>query len=180
MMHATVAYSTEVCRLYVFIVLVFSAGGKALSLQEFRKSLSESFHASDRTSGHLALGVVGAETSAAVLLAAGGVYTKMGLIAAMSIFLTFASIIVTASILRRKIYCNCFGGSSHPISGYDLLRNLLLLAVGGVALLNIHRDISFDATTDLLLLGVAAIAVLISMHLREVAELVRYRRVDNG
>jgi hypothetical protein len=163
-MTALAAYAGEASRLYVGLVLIAAVAGKAGAIGAFRTTVAGLTDLPDRTAGAAAVGVIGAEaaTLGAVVLA-----PRPGMIAASSLFLLFGAAVLVALVRGRRVACNCFGGGGQPLSALDLIRNLVL--IGACALfLRSPPAASLQAMAWLLLLGVALIACLISIHLDEI------------
>lgn len=172
-MMETSAYTSEMCRLYVLVVLLAAAGGKAVARRDFADTIAELFHLPERGSRVASLAVVGAEGLIALLLVAGGAWGRSAMAAAMALFAAFAAVILVALVQRRSIMCNCFGGRGHVISFYDLVRNAALIAACGFYLVHGPSGHSLDAAAWLLMLGLVFILFLVSTNLNEIAHLAR-------
>jgi hypothetical protein len=172
-MTPTASYLAELCRLYILLVLVAAATGKAVALREFAATITDLFRLSPRWAGAGAVALVGAEALVALLLLAGGEWTRGGMAAALLLFIAFTAAIFFALVQRRAIICNCFGARGHPISAWDLVRNAALIAACGAYLRLGPSGHSLDATAWLLLGGLALIAALVSTGLDDIARLAR-------
>lgn len=169
----TSIYLAEACRLYVLLVLVVAAAGKAAAIRDFEETVADLFGVAGRWARIAAFAVVAAEALVALLLLAGGDPARAGMAAALALFVLFTAAILVALIQRRQIACNCFGGRGHPISAHDLVRNGALIAACGVYLRYAAAGHSLDAATWILLFGIALIWMLVSIHLNEITSLAR-------
>jgi hypothetical protein len=158
-----VAYAATACRLYIGLALIVAVVGKAAAMAAFRIAVAELTGLAPRAAGIVAPAVVTAETA---IVAALVVVPRLGMAAAMFLFAIFSIAILAALARGRIVACNCFGGASRPVSWLDLVRNLALIAACAAFLL--WPAAPFEPRAWLLLLGVALIALLISLHLDEI------------
>jgi hypothetical protein len=164
-MTTTAAWAGEACRLYVMVALAAAVAGKAMAIDDFRDTLLDLPMVSSRNSGEAALAVIGVE---AVIVGAVVVAPRFGMTVAMVTFaLMWAAILVTL-VTRRALMCNCFGGRARPVTWLDLVRNLALIGACAAFLLS-PRAVEPAVSEWLLLLGIAAIAFLVSTNLDEIA-----------
>ncbi|MGN6153515.1 MAG: MauE/DoxX family redox-associated membrane protein [Lysobacteraceae bacterium] len=157
----------EVCRWYVLLALLAAAVGKSRDIAAFRYSLTRAMPALARIEGPLAWGIVLAEAAIALALLAGGATGRIGMIAALAMFVVFTAVIGTSIVRGRAIVCNCFGTSTHRVGGLDVARNLALIAAAALVVVHGAAPVSWPA--GLVLAGLAAIAVAVSIRLRELA-----------
>jgi AhpC/TSA family/Methylamine utilisation protein MauE len=172
----TAAYLSETCRLYILAVLVASAAGKARAIGRFAETLEALVHLPARWSRTAAVAIAALEFLVALAIAAGGAAAHPGMAAALALFLAFTAVLLTALVQRQTVSCNCFGASDHPISAWDLVRNLLLIAACVAWLLMGPPEAALSPGTWLLLLGAALIAFLISTNLHRIASLLGLAR----
>lgn len=172
----TAAYLSEACRLYILVVLFVSAAGKARAIGGFAESLEALVHLPARWSQKAAIAITASEFLVALALAAGGAAAHLGMAAALALFLAFTAVLLVALAQRRTVSCNCFGASDHPISAWDLVRNLLLIAACVAWLLMGPPAAALAPGAWLLLLGAAVIAFLLSTNLHRIAPLLRLAR----
>lgn len=165
----TAAYLSEACRLYILVVLFASAAGKARALGRFAGTLEELIHLPARWSRSAAAAITASEFLVAVALLAGGPPARYGMAAALAMFLAFTAVLIAALVQRRTVSCNCFGASDHPISAWDVVRNLLLLTACSAWLLMEPPAAAIAPGAWLLLLGAAVAAFLISTNLHRIA-----------
>ncbi|HVG60565.1 MAG TPA: MauE/DoxX family redox-associated membrane protein [Hyalangium sp.] len=172
----TAAYLSEACRLYIFVVLLASAAGKARAISSFAETLETLVHLRARWSRHAAAAISASEFLVALAIIAGGTAAHRGMAAALAMFLAFSAVLLVALVQRQTVSCNCFGAGDHPISAWDLARNLLLIAACVAWLLMGPPTASLGPGAWLLLAGAAVLAFLISTNLRRIASLLRLTR----
>lgn len=172
-MMEAIAHLAEAGRLYVLIALVLAAWGKSIGFARFRETLAESFPGMGNAAASIALAIVSAEWSIAGMLLGGGAASRAGLAAALALFSLFAAVIAWSLIQDRAIVCSCFGTSSHRISIYDLIRNLLFICASAFALRYLSPATSIEPVAEAALAGIAIIVLLLSTALQDIALLLR-------
>lgn len=123
----------EIVRWFGALLLLSAAWGKWRTLAEFRHNLGASFGFAPGTATVLAPLVVVTELLLGALIAFdhGLALTAM---AAAWLLLAALTLLVGYKFLRQDVVrCSCFGEQGRPVSVYDLLRNLLVLAALGFA-----------------------------------------------
>jgi thiol-disulfide isomerase/thioredoxin len=172
----TATFLSEACRLYILVVLVAAAAGKARALGRFAETLEVLVHLPARWSRSAAAAIAAVELLVALALVAGGAAAWPGMAAALALFLAFTAVLLVALVQRQAVSCNCFGASDHQISAWDVVRNLLLMAACGTWFLLGPAEASLAPSTWLLLLGAAVLAFLGSTNLHRLAALLRLAR----
>lgn len=167
------AYLSEACRLTIALVLAAAVAGKAFALRDVGDMIADLLPVPGRAARAAAVLVLGAEGLIALLLLAGGGWSRPAMAAAMALFALFAGFILLALVQRRTIVCSCFGGRGHALSGWDLVRNLFLVAAGAVHLRYGPLGDRLEPAAWLLLAGIAFILFLIATNLNRVALLAR-------
>lgn len=167
-------YVAEICRLWLLIAVLIAAAGKSIAFGRFRSDLAASFPELGSAAVPLAAAIVAIEWLLLVLLASGGAAGRYGLIAAALLFAALTAVVGVALAQDRTVVCSCFGGASHRLSGYDLLRNSLLIgaAVFG-ALAPPLRDI--DVFSHIALAGIAVILFQLSTGLQDIAAVLKIK-----
>lgn len=175
-----VAHIAELCRWYVLFAFLLSAGGKVLGCGEFRRSLTQSFSIPSNLSGVLAGVIIAAEAVIAGLLTLDrGVPGRVGMAAALLLLGLFTVVVLVAFLKGAIVSCNCFGGSTRRISIYDLFRNGALMSACAFNLLYAQPD-TMNAISCVLLAGAALTALLMTVNLQEMLQLVRLSRAGAG
>lgn len=169
----TAGYVAEACRLYILLVLIAAVAGKLAAMAEFRDTVAALLPIPERAVGATALAVAGAEALAAILLAAGGGWARSGMAGALLLLILFTAAISIALVQGKRVNCRCFGGGGHALSGYDVIRNAVLIAACGCYLRFGATGIAIEPAGWLLLFGMALILFVVSTNLDEIALLVR-------
>jgi Methylamine utilisation protein MauE len=166
-------YIVEVCRLYVLIALLFAALGKTRGLAEFRRSLAESFPVLAGVDAMAAFAIVSTEWGIAVSMLAGGPAARLGIFAALALFIFFTAVIGWSLANGRAIVCSCFGASGRRIGPIDFARNLALTAAAAWVAFWTPTGSGLALLGQLTLAGIATILVLGSIWLRDLIWLLR-------
>lgn len=173
-MTPAMAYGAEACRLYVLLALAVAAVGKGIRIQPFVETLDALSARTRLPSLGLAWTVVAVEGLCVGLLALGRPAACAGMGLALALFLLFTAAILISLRQGRALQCNCFGGPPHPVSAYDVARNLALIAAAAGYLLAPPARVETAALP--ILAGFAVIGFIVSAHLREIAGLLLGRR----
>jgi hypothetical protein len=179
-------YLAETCRLFVLIALLAAAIGKSANFRRFRDSLGEAFPVLERSNGAMpiAAAILIGEWSAALLILAGGVFSRAGLLLASGLFVFLTAVVALVLAKGLSIRCNCFGASQRRISGYDMVRNVLFIAAAGFGLYGASADgvagvlggLTLSAYVPLV--AVALMLFQLSIGLREIVHMLRIRAED--
>ncbi len=180
-------YLAEGCRIYVLVVLLTAAWSKMFGFSRFRSALAEAFPIlalrGNIGATVVAAGIVIGEWSAALLMLLGGALSRLGLVFALCLLLSLTVVVVLSLVQGRAIRCNCFGESDRRISKYDLVRNLVFVAVAAAGLLGVSYNAVSGTFGGLALqtyLPLGAVAVfffLLSAGIHDIAGLL-HARVD--
>ncbi len=168
-----VVYISELCRLLILIVLVSSAYTKTTDIGSFATSLADDFYVPVAYSRPVALAVAGLEWLAFFSVLSGGSWGRVGAILAVVLFVVFSAVMLEAILKRRRVFCNCFGRTKHPVSSLDLLRNTLYVAASGFYVLNAPYEIPGGLLAQLSLILAAALCFLLSSSMHEIKNLLR-------
>lgn len=162
-MTATLAFAAELCRLYLVLLFGTACIGKARDMGGFRALLEQLFGLSHGQGSALALATVAAEGATTLTLAAGEPWRRPGAAAAGVLLCVVTAVIVSAMVRGTAVRCNCFGGSGHLATGWDVGRNAVSVAACAVTFL-ISPPAHLAAGPHLLLLGNALILLLIAAN----------------
>lgn len=168
-------YVVLACQATLAGVFLFSFAGKVRNrkaYEEFVASVVVLQLARYRGSRMLALATVAAEAAAPVLLVVPFTSTAgFGLSACL--LTAFTAVIVISLRRGSRTPCRCFGASSVPIGPPHLVRNLILLAGGGVGLVGglTATAVPRDPAWIVLTLAVAGLALLLVVRLDDLVTL---------
>lgn len=158
-------HAAELCRLYVAGLLLAAALGKARSWTKFEHSLTALLGCGQASARLLSLALIAAEGGVALMLLAGGAAAVPAMAAALALFALFAAAVAAALARGRTFSCNCFGGVDRPISGFDLIRNGLLMAACAFYLIEPPRPDGLDLASRLSLIALAVVLLVLSLNL---------------
>jgi|HubBroStandDraft_5_1064220.scaffolds.fasta_scaffold393556_1 hypothetical protein len=173
-MTAATTYISEICRLYIAVLLFASAGGKSFTFYDFERDIFQAVGIPARLSRYVALAVIVAECTAALMSAIGSSWAQLGVATAFLLSFLFTGFVLAMLAQAKSIHCNCFGHSNDAISSLDLLRNAFLMASCAFYLLGAPPTHSISAVAYLLLLAIAVLAFLFSANLNGIAYILRY------
>lgn len=119
-------------RVLIGVIFAVSASGKLRDIRAFRAAVEDFRLVPRRLAGIIAVVLAGLEAALVVTMAAGGVLLPFAFVGAA--FLLAAFSVALAIALRRHsvLSCKCFGSATTRLSGYDLGRNLCLIACAGL------------------------------------------------
>lgn len=118
-------FAAALLRCFVGMLLLAAVAGKVRNYAAFRHNLGDLL---GHRSAWLAPVIVGAELLVALLVL--GPAPQVGMPAALLMLTAFSAFIGFKFFTESAVRCSCFGEAARPVSGYDLLRNgLVLLAI---------------------------------------------------
>lgn len=106
-----------------------AAAGKLRSWPRLRSDLVASFGIAAPLAAVLAPALVAAELATAAMVL--GFAPEAGMLASFVLMATFTAVAAYQFQARAIVRCSCFGESMRPLSGFDLVRNLLVLLLLG-------------------------------------------------
>lgn len=149
-----------------------AVAGKLRTWPGFRDDLGTSFGIAAGTAALLAPALVLAELLAAAMVLGAG--RGAGMFASLLLMGCFTAVLGYRFFTRAVVRCSCFGESLRPLSGYDVLRNLLVvLAI--TAWLALAPAASLPAGESLVAAGIGAWLCVVSIHFHDIAVLARTR-----
>ncbi|MCE9687258.1 hypothetical protein LZP73_13760 [Shewanella sp. AS16] len=167
-------YLAEFCRLFIFIVLVLAAWGKTHSFPRFRDSLADTLNVPVPWRLLSALGLVATEWMLAAMLLIDGPWRALAMQAALLLFVSFALYIASILIKHRLVSCHCFGRENRHVNAYDFYRALILIAACFIMLTFTSSALTLVPASQWLLFGCAFMFAQITIHLPDVATLLRH------
>lgn len=162
------AYLAEIIRFFTAFLLACAALGKWRTLAVFAHNLAESFGVQRQAARILAPAVVAAESLLALLILAGGTPGRAGMAGALLLFVALTALVGYRYVLEGSVKCSCFGESERPVSGYDLLRNGLVIAAIGTSLA-CSGGAAFGNKESLLAAALALIATIGAIGFHDLA-----------
>jgi hypothetical protein len=156
------------------LVFAWSFGSKMATRDALRRSIAAFRVVPASWSRPLSTVVLTAEAAVAVLVLVGGPVLVVGFALAATLLAGFTAAIASSLARRVRVRCSCFGPSDKPVSAYDLVCNLFLMAcaVGGAVLA--ARDGSVpDARACVLLVAVSGVLVMLVVNVETIAESLR-------
>ena len=120
------------------LAFALSSAGKATSRTAFERAIGDLRLVPRRLTQPIALGVLAAEMAVVVLIIIGGLVPgtallRAGFLLALGLLVLFTAVLLSALARRLATACACFGSTTKPVSGWDVVRNggLLLCAGAG-------------------------------------------------
>lgn len=172
-------YVIEFCRFSLVITFASAVVGKLFAVDDVAWTVFALGVGSDVLARAVVGVVIGSESIDVVLFAIGYWRPAVGTVAlacATGLLAVFTGALVLALLRRVHVSCNCFGRHSQDISWYDVTRNVMLGLVAAAGLVCSARygrasplAISSRTTVDLM----AATVVVLTVHVRDVVELLR-------
>jgi hypothetical protein len=164
----------EISRLWLLIAVLVAACGKSFAFGRFCRDLAASFPELGKAGVPVAAAIVTVEWLLAAALLGGGVVARYGLIATALLFAALTLVVALALAQDRTVVCSCFGAASHRMSGYDLVRNGLLVGVAVFGALA-PPTAGLDVFSHIALAGIALIAFQLSVGLQDIVAVLRIK-----
>ncbi|MDQ1919719.1 MauE/DoxX family redox-associated membrane protein [Massilia pseudoviolaceinigra] len=161
-------YLAEIIRFFTAFLLACAALGKLRTLAAFAHNLSDSFGLPRQAATILAPAVVAAEALLATLILAGGGIGRAGMAGALVLFVLVTALVGYRYVVEGSVKCSCFGESERPVSGYDLLRNGLIIASIGAGLA-LSGDAAFGKKESVLAAALALIGTIGAIGFHDLA-----------
>lgn len=169
------AFFADTLRLMAALLLLAAAYGKWQALGQFRDNLATSFGVAPALAGWLAPAIAGTELGLALALAAGGTTGQAALAGALALFIAFTAVVAWKYATEDIVKCSCFGDADRAVSGFDLARNLAIIAAIAFSLASGASSPAAWQTT-VCALGVATLLAVVLAKLHEIMMLLLYAR----
>lgn len=171
-------YILAFCRVVIGLVFAFSSLSKVRDFARFKQAILGFRLVPTRSSGPLAVLVLGGECVVVLLVAIGGPLLFYGLALAALLLCLFC--VALALVLVRKLQtpCNCFGAGEKPVGPADLWRNaaFILCAAGGCGLLGLTGGRMGPAGLEWLVIAPGALVFVVTwIQFGEIIHLFRQR-----
>lgn len=152
---------------FVGLLLLCAAVAKLRTLDSFGANLTQSFGVNGAHSRALALALTLVELWLAVLVL--GAATRAGMWGALIMFCLFTAVLGYKFYTQSVVRCGCFGEAERTLSGFDLVRNCMVIAAICAGLM--LGSASLPLTAALLAGALAGVACVVAMHFHEMASL---------
>lgn len=120
------------------LAFTLSSAGKATNLAAFEQAVRDLRLVPPRLTKPVALTVLAAEIAVVILIVLGGIVPgtallRAGFLLALGLLVLFTAVLISTPARRLATSCACFGATTKPVSGWDVVRNggLLLCAGAG-------------------------------------------------
>lgn len=169
------AFVLAFCRWTIGITFVVSAAGKLASMTSFRAAITDFEVLPARWVRPAGTMTVLLELLAALLVLLGGPVLLAGFALACLLLIGFSLLLARSLRRRAAVRCNCFGRTERPITGYDLVRNGILIGIGVLGGWLWLADGGGLPPIGLLLAGglLAGTLVALASNLHDIVELLR-------
>ncbi len=161
------------------LAFTLSSASKATNRAAFERTIGDLRLVPQRLTQPLALAVLAAESAVVVLIVLGGIVPgtallRAGFLLALGLLVLFTAVLLSALVRRLATACACFGATTKPVSGWDVVRNGGLLLCAGAGYWSAGAPTAALHPLPLAEWGlvaiVAVIFVLIGVQLGEIAQ----------
>ncbi|MBW3509502.1 MauE/DoxX family redox-associated membrane protein [Janthinobacterium sp. NKUCC06_STL] len=163
-------FLSDIARHVIALLLLAASVGKLRSYAAFRGNLATSFGVPPAAAQFAAPALVATELLLAGWLLAGG--TQLPMLLSLLLLSTLTAVLAWRYFTHSVVRCSCFGEAARPVSQYDLLRNVLAVAIN-VAYFAFAQTASLPAATSILAAGLAAIVCVTVISLHDIATLAK-------
>ena len=159
------------------LAFALSSAGKATNLAAFQRAISDLRLVPQRLTRPIALGVLAAEIIVVTLIVLGGLVPgtallRAGFLLALGLLVLFTAVLISTLARRLATSCACFGSTTKPVSGWDVVRNGGLLLCTGAGYWSAGGPPAALPLAEWGLVAVVAVIfMLIWVQLAEIAQL---------
>lgn len=164
----TALFAAQILRYFIGFLMLAAAAGKLRSFADFRANLTASFGVSRAHSALLAPAVVVAECLVAAMLPS--VFDRTGMLAALLMLCAFTAVVSYRFFTQGVVKCSCFGEAGRPVSGYDLLRNLIVI-LSIVLYLSLAAGPGLPLHASILAAALAALLCVMAIEFHDIVTL---------
>jgi len=115
------------CRVAIALLFALAFAGKIRDIRTFQESVVDFRLLPANWSKKLAVVFLAVELLACACVAGGGFLLLAGFLLVAGLLLLFSAALLTVIRRRMKVTCNCFGWTDRRVSGYDIVRNAVLI-----------------------------------------------------
>jgi hypothetical protein len=170
------AFSADVLRLTCALLLLAAAWGKWRAPGQFRDNLAATFGIGPRLAAWLAPGIAGIETVLSAGLAAGGAPGQAALAGTLALFVVFTAAVGWKYATEDIVKCSCFGDADRSVSGFDLARNMAIIAAIAFSLAAAPGSAGAGWQALVCAAGVATLLAVVLANFHEIMMLLLYAR----
>lgn len=161
-------FVSEILCYFIGFLMLAAATGKLRTFTQFRSNLDTSFGLGPAVSVVLAPAVVAAEFVVAALVL--GLSSWGGMLASLLMFCAFTIIVSYKFFTQSVVKCSCFGEAGRSVSGFDLLRNVLVI-VSIAVYLSLAGGVGLPLEASILAAGLASILCVVAIEFHGIASL---------
>jgi len=161
-------FGAEILRWFIGFILLAACMGKLRAFAGFRDNLATSFGVAPRHGALLAPAIVGIELLLAALVL--GPFAWLGMAAALPLFAAFTALLAWRMVRDGALRCACFGEAERNLSGYDLARNVLIVAAIAMYLA-LPAGAGLPFTASVLAAALASILAVLAIDFHDLAHL---------
>lgn len=163
-------FGAHILRWFIGFILLAACLGKLRTFATFRANLASSFGMTRPIASLLAPALIGLELVLAALVL--GPFARVGMASALLLFSAFCTLLAWRLARDGVVRCSCFGEAERNLSGFDLLRNLLIVAA--IALfLALPEPAAMPLPVAVLAAGLAAILTVLAIDFHDVVHLLK-------
>ena len=163
----------EVFRYTIAFVFLFAVIAKIWTFEQFRNNLSESFSVPVKLANPLAYFLITSETITVWFLLVPSSFQHLGMWLALSMLVIFTLILSIKFLTGELVRCNCFGDDDRAFSGWDLIRNVLLIVMSAFYLTFV-QDTSASLILHLLFIAMSFLFSFLLINLHEIVAAFQY------
>jgi Methylamine utilisation protein MauE len=115
------------CRVAIALLFALAFAGKIRNIRAFQEAVVDFRLLPANWSKKLAVVFLTGEFLACACVVSGGFLLLAGFLLATGLLMLFSAGLLTVIQRRMKITCNCFGWTDRRVSGYDIVRNAVLI-----------------------------------------------------
>jgi hypothetical protein len=158
------------------ILLLAAAWGKWRAPRQFRENLAATFGIAPLLAAWMAPGIAGMEMVLGAGLAAGGALGQAALAGALGLFVLFTGAVGWKYATEDVVKCSCFGDADRSVSGFDLARNMAIIAAIAFSLAAGSGSANAGWQALVCAAGVATLLAVVLANLHEIMMLLLYAR----
>jgi uncharacterized membrane protein YphA (DoxX/SURF4 family) len=167
------AHALLLARVVIGLVFAVSASAKLRDLPAFAAAVEDFRIVARRWAGLTASIVVGLEGAVALSMVAGHALLLPAFALAAALLAGFSVALGVAVRRRRVVSCNCFGSAATRLSGYDIARNVCLIACAAAGAGTVTDDQSLPAAELAATVLAGAGVALVLVNFADIARTLR-------